>query len=399
MTSRRQQQQQQTSTNSSAAAAAAAAVGDGRPPSWKVWFIAARPHTLTASIAPNIVSYFAGLAYILPQLKEGNDNNNIHHHHSHSNGTTLSSSSSAYNYTVLTLQWTLFCMLIQLGTNLHNDYADFVRGADNDKRVGQARATQKGWLTPTQTATAAGQTLLSAFLLGLSFLYRMVQATKNNAQYQHILVMTFIVLSSTFNAFAYTGGPWPLGYIGLPSTFSIGYAGLGDVFVFLYFGLVATLVPPFLFLVCTDENNNDHHPPLNLLLMLRTILPPAIQVAALATNIIIVNNLRDRHTDVVASKKTVAVRFGPTFCRIEYGIMLLLSYGLVLHGYYVSVSSSGGIYASCMKLLPFLSFPLAVKEWQALYTKDGTALNQHVGGAAMVQFLFCILLGVSIYLS
>ena len=74
-----------------------------RPPIWKVWFIASRPHTLTASISPIIVSYNVGLVVIqnlnLPKFR------------------------------FLTFEWMIFCILMQVGTNLHNDYADFVKGS------------------------------------------------------------------------------------------------------------------------------------------------------------------------------------------------------------------------------------------------------------------------------
>ena len=174
-----------------------------------------------------------------------------------------------------------------------------------------------------------------------------------------------------------TGGPWPLGYIGL-GDFSIGYLGLGDVFVFLYFGLVATMTPSFIYVSGFSE-------PLNKVMM--ELTPYAIQVASLATNIIIVNNLRDRHTDIDAKKKTVAVRFGATFCRSEYSIMLFISYSLVIFDWMQHKSSIG-------RLLPLLSLLLARKELKAIYTKDGGSLNPHVGGAAKVQFLFCILLSI-----
>jgi 1,4-dihydroxy-2-naphthoate octaprenyltransferase len=348
----------------------------GRPPLWKVWFIAARPHTLTASIAPNIVSYHAGIAHI-PNLE------------------------SRAGFLSLTIQWTLFCVLVQLGTNLHNDYADFVRGADNEKRVGQARATQRGWLTPGQTATASGLTLTGALLLGLSFLYRMVRAgvPQTDAGPELMALMVVIVVSSVFNAFAYTGGPWPLGYIGLP-TLSIGYSGLGDVFVFLYFGLVATLVAPILYVVCSNTTwTSDEDATAMMYRLLGTLAPYAVQVAALATNIIIVNNLRDRHTDVLAAKRTLAVRFGATFCRVEYGVMLLVAYGLTVYDYLALPSGPLNHRSSVVRLLPLLSIPLAWKEWRAICRKEGSALNQHVGGSAMVQFLFCILLATAIWLS
>lgn len=170
-----------------------------------------------------------------------------------------------------------------------------------------------------------------------------------------------------------------MGYIGL-GNFSIGYLGLGDIFVFLYFGLVATFTAPFIYVSSRGE-------PLDKVLWEFT--PCAIQVACLATNIIIVNNLRDRHTDIHAKKNTVAVRFGAKFCRTEYTLMLFIAYSLVILNWITHQSSIG-------RLLPLLSFPLARKELIAIYRKDGGSLNPHVGGAAKVQFLFCILLSIGI---
>ena len=334
-----------------------------KPPLWKIWFVAARPHTLPVSVAPNIVAYNAGVAFI--------------------DFDALGTNS----YFWLIVEWTFFCILMQLGTNLHNDYADFVKGADNEKRVGQARATQKGWLTPFQTAMASGLTLLLGLFLGIRFIMKMVAAmvdSDGEEQWKGIATMVFIVVTSIFNAFAYTGGPWPLGCIGMPN-FSLGYSGLGDLFVFLYFGLVATLVPPFLHISFSINSTSD----VDLKELLWKFAPYSIQVAVLATNIIVVNNLRDRHTDVFANKKTLAVRFGATFCRLEYAINLLVAYGLVLFDFDASSTIP-------IKLLPLLTLPLAWKEWQAISKNEGGALNPHVGGAARLQFLFCILLATSI---
>lgn len=321
-----------------------------RPPLWKVWWIACRPHTLTASLAPVVVSYHVGVSKF----------------------TNLDYAA----YLVLTLKWAAFCMLMQLGTNLHNDYADFVKGADTDKRVGQARATQKGWLTPFQTAIAASGVLMLGFVLGLDFMLGMDPNTGRRPY------LVFIVATSIFNAFAYTGGPWPLGYIGL-GDFSIGYSGLGDLFVFLYFGLVATLTLPFLYASRSESSSEQ-----DLQGLLLSYAPYAVQVAALATNIIVVNNLRDRHTDVGANKRTLAVRFGATFCRVEFVSMLVLAYLLVVYDFWVNDRN-------LIRLLPLATVVLAVKEIRAIFTKEGPLLNPHVGGSAKVQFLFCLLLSLA----
>lgn len=352
-----------------------------KPALWKVWWIACRPHTLTASISPVIVSYNVGFQTLFAPSSYrysthfGNDNLS-----SLKLESSLSQTERDY-YFWLTMKWALFCILIQLGTNLHNDYSDFVQGADTDKRVGQARATQKGWLTPFQTAMGASMVLLLALLIGIV----LISGLKDTFA---IWTMSSIVSTSIFNAFAYTGGPWPLGYIGLGS-FSIGYLGLGDFFVFLYFGLVATMTPPFLYISLIDNSEMKR---LMAPLMLK-FCPYAIQTAALATNIIVVNNLRDRYTDVNANKRTLAVRFGADFCRIEYAVMVSIAYGFLLLDFLFQNNFA------FLRLLPLLSFPLAYKELRAVLEKDGAALNPHVGGSAKVQFLFSILLATGIRLS
>lgn len=172
-----------------------------------------------------------------------------------------------------------------------------------------------------------------------------------------------------------------MGYVGL-GDLSIAYLGLGDIFVFLYFGLVATMTPAFLYI--SNHGSSDQ-----LSATMLTIAPYAIQVAALATNIIIVNNLRDRHTDIGANKKTLAVRFGATFCRTEYSAMVAIAYVLVIYDWTIHSYSTS-------RLFPLLSFRLARKEMAAIYNKDGGELNPHVGGTAKVQFLFCIMLSLSV---
>ena len=138
-----------------------------RPPLWKVWLIASRPHTLTAAIAPCIA------------------------------GACVTYYQSKHVPVGITTMWTLFCILVQLGTNLHNDYADFVKGADTDARVGQSRATQKGWLTPEQTAAGATTVLAGNLLIGLYFLHQLRK--HNHGQIDGLFL--FIVISSIFNAF------------------------------------------------------------------------------------------------------------------------------------------------------------------------------------------------------
>eukprot|EP00587_Corethron_hystrix_P006406 CAMPEP_0113299082 /NCGR_PEP_ID=MMETSP0010_2-20120614/1259_1 /TAXON_ID=216773 ORGANISM="Corethron hystrix, Strain 308" /NCGR_SAMPLE_ID=MMETSP0010_2 /ASSEMBLY_ACC=CAM_ASM_000155 /LENGTH=348 /DNA_ID=CAMNT_0000152245 /DNA_START=16 /DNA_END=1063 /DNA_ORIENTATION=+ /assembly_acc=CAM_ASM_000155 len=333
---------------------------DSPPSAFQVWATAARPHTLTASISPVIVGH--SLASVL------------------SFATATPLLPSTHSLLLLSIRFAAFACLIQLGTNLHNDYADFVRGADTKDRLGQARATQRGWLTPYQTAAAATACLVAALAIGTG-LSRVVALAVSASLDVPIML---IVISSAFNAVAYTGGPYPLGYIGLENL-SIGYSGMGEVFVFLYFGVVATATVPYMHLkmMSPDATSVITSAPF------RASLAAALPIGLLATSIIVVNNLRDRCTDVLANKRTTAVRFGEKFARSEYALCVIGSYLCIMP--FIAVYGIGWA-------LPLLSLPLAVPEIRAvaLGEKDGAALNAHVGGAAKVQAVFSVLLAIGI---
>jgi 1,4-dihydroxy-2-naphthoate octaprenyltransferase len=105
-----------------------------------------------------------------------------------------------------------------------------------------------------------------------------------------------IGLASILSGVAYTAGPYPLGY-----------NGLGDLFVFVFFGLVAVAGTSWV--------------------AIGSISPEAwlaaVPVGALATCVLIVNNVRDYATDVEAGKRTLVVRFGRNFGVVEYAVALL----------------------------------------------------------------------------
>jgi 1,4-dihydroxy-2-naphthoate polyprenyltransferase len=327
-----------------------------RPPTWEVWVTATRPHTLTASICPCIVSF----AYCYSTYRARTESLGLLY--------------------VLFGFWILFCITVQIGTNLHNDYSDFVQGADNkETRVGHVRATAQGWLTPYETCLAATLTLCVTFISGVVLI-----AISN--QWSNLLLW-FLILSSVFNAFAYTGGPYPLGYIGL-SRCSIAYGGLGDVFVFLYFGLVATYMVPYLLYLVQFGEEFQREQSRNIICLAMY----GVQVGLLATNIIVVNNLRDSFTDALVGKRTTSVRFGKTFSLIQYCLCDIITYALVIVVYTLSGYET-------IRLFPLLSIFVAYKETHSVLRKSGKFLNEHVGGTAKVQFVFCILLTLSLLTS
>ena len=135
-----------------------------RPPTWRVLVLAARPNTLAASLTPVVV----GLSVCV----------RVHGFGRCDVGAGL-------------LFWVFAC-LVQIGTNLHNDYADFVKGADTAARVGPARATQRGWLAPGETAALAGGALFGAALVGAALTRRATGGAW----------MLWVTATSLFNAVA-----------------------------------------------------------------------------------------------------------------------------------------------------------------------------------------------------
>lgn len=292
-----------------------------RPSNIKVWLLASRPKTLTACLAPVAV------------------------------GTALAVDTGNW-CPWLALAALFGAFFIQLGTNFYNDYADFKKGADTEERLGPARATQKGWLTANQVKWAANLSFLAAALIG------------------GLLVVyggwpiAFIGVTGIACGYAYTGGPYPLAYV-----------GLGDVFVMLYFGFAA---------VCGTYY-----------LQTGTVTPAVLwaswMVGAMATAILVVNNLRDRVTDAKASKNTLVVRFGAGFARFEWAFLVFGSFVILPLLVFQKLGDWGWT-------LPMLVLPLAIWEFKGICQRDGADLNPHLGGTARLGLLFSLLLAGGILL-
>lgn len=253
----------------------------------------------------------------------------------------------------------LGAMAIQIATNLFNDYADSQRGADTPARLGPRRAAQQGWLLP-RTLVAASLTMLALATVCGVYLLAFGGWT-----------VVCVGCASMLCALAYTGGPYPLGY-----------HGLGDVFVFIFFGLVA---------VCTTY-----------LLQTGTVSvlcwAAASAVGAWATALLVVNNLRDRHTDAPVGKRTTAVRFGARFARAQYAALLAWPYLVCLLWALGAGFAQGALGLHWPALVPWLSAPLALANVWAIYTCDGAALNALLGRTALGQGLWGALFAAAVLL-
>lgn len=207
---------------------------------------------------------------------------------------------------------------IQIGTNFANDVFDAEKGADGPDRLGPTRAVSSGLIS----AKAMKCAMVAAFGVASAFGLYLVGVAG--------WPIAVIGGASIAAGIAYTGGPYPLGY-----------HGLGDVFVMLFFGFVAVCGTAFVQL--------GRVPGLAAL--------AAVPVGALATAIIVVNNLRDRATDVRAGKRTLAVRLGRRGALFEYAGLLAASYVVPL-----GLAVTGRPWAA----LPLATAPIALKRLREL---------------------------------
>ncbi len=220
-----------------------------------VWTQASRPKTLVASISPVLI------------------------------GTTIAFSQGHFNLAMFL--FTLATAIgIQVTTNFANDYFDFLKGADTVHRKGPTRVVQAGLVSPKEMKIALMICLFLTFLSGCYLIW-------HGGIYLSCLLALSLLL-----AVCYTGGPFPIAYL-----------GLGELFVLLFFGLAAVSGTYYL-----------QTGTVTLTSLLAGIAP-----GALSTAILIVNNVRDIEEDRTAHKKTLPVRFGLTFGKIEYLFSILLS--------------------------------------------------------------------------
>ena len=288
---------------------------------WRAWVMAARPKTLPAAVAPVIV------------------------------GSALAGADGAFA-PLPALAALTGALLLQIGVNLANDYADYVRGADTPDRQGPLRAAASGLISLADLRR--GIVLVFALAAGVGLYLIAVGGWP-------ILVLG---VAAILAALAYTGGPFPLGY-----------HGLGDLFVFLFFGLAAV--------------GGTYY--VQALTLTAPVLAAAVALGALITAILVVNNLRDIETDAQAGKRTLAVMLGPTGTRLEYAALLVLAYAVPLLFWLLD-------WASAWALLPWLTLPLALRLTRTLYTTTGPALNKTLADTAQLALIFGLLFALGLLL-
>jgi 1,4-dihydroxy-2-naphthoate octaprenyltransferase len=285
------------------------------------WILAARPRTLGAAVIPVL----AGCATAF----------------------------SAGSFDPLTSAFILACaVLIQIATNYFNDAIDHAKGADTAERIGPVRVTSSGLLLPRSVMTAGAVCLFLAAVLALPLVLR--------GGWPVLLLGVF----SLFFAYAYTGGPFPLAYL-----------GLGEIFVVLFFGVFAVAGT---FYLSTLEFSGP-------------AVLAGLQIGLHASVLLAVNNLRDLKGDRAAGKRTLAARFGLTFARRENAALVLAPFVLGL-----TWLPLGYLWAF---LLPLMTLPLAW--WLAracLAAQPDRSVNQLLAHGAALHASFGLLLSLALLL-
>lgn len=185
----------------------------------------------------------------------------------------------------------IVALSLQVGVNYANDYSDGIRGTDAE-RVGPVRLVGQGLAAPAEVKLAAYLAFFLAGLVGFALI-----------ALSGAWLMIPIGIACIVAAWFYTGGSRPYGY-----------RGLGEVMVFVFFGLVATLGTQW------TQAHGVSWPG----------LAGAVGVGALASAILVANNLRDIPTDIEAGKRTLAVRLGDTRTRRLWAALVALALAMVV---------------------------------------------------------------------
>jgi 1,4-dihydroxy-2-naphthoate polyprenyltransferase len=184
----------------------------------------------------------------------------------------------------------IVALSLQVGVNYANDYSDGIRGTD-DNRVGPLRLTGSKLASPRAVRTAA------LIALGVAAAAGVTLAAITTWWLLDVGAVCLVA------AWFYTGGKRPYGYF-----------GLGELVVFVFFGLVAVVGTTYVQLGLTPLSS----------------WVAGTAIGALACAILVVNNLRDIPTDLVAGKRTLAVRLGDQGTRYWYVALVLIAAACVV---------------------------------------------------------------------
>jgi 1,4-dihydroxy-2-naphthoate octaprenyltransferase len=261
-------------------------------------------------------------------------------------GAAYETGNVVWGYALLAL---VVAVALQIGVNYANDYSDGIRGTD-EQRVGPVRLVGQGLAEARDVKLAAYAAFFFAALCGLALI-----------GLSGLWIMLPIGAAAVVAAWFYTGGSRPYGYL-----------GFGEVFVFVFFGLVATLGTMATMTPLTSAGWWG-----------------AIGVGAVASAILVANNLRDIPTDRVNGKLTLAVRMGDRGSRWFY--LALIAVAFVMTGL--------ASFTSPLALIAVLAAPVLIGPVRAIVSgQQGRALIPALAGTGIFLLVWGALLGLGLAL-
>ncbi len=242
-------------------------------------------------------------------------------------GSALAFSHGSMSWSVALLAL-LTATLLQILSNLANDYGDAVKGTDNEQRLGPMRAMQSGAVTQKEMKTAIILNIILTIVAGLALVLHALDSL------QSILAFVGLGVLAIIAAIAYTVGNKPYGYV-----------GLGDLSVFIFFGLLGVSGTYFLHTGQVDMG----------------LFLPAVGCGLLAVAVLNVNNMRDIENDSACGKRTMAVRLGQQRAK-SYHFALLFS-AVLCFALYLSLHT----FSLWISLPFFLSLIAVIKHGKAVW--------------------------------
>jgi len=275
-------------------------------------------------------------------------------------GSCLAASDDGFRWSVFGLA-ALTTVLLQVMSNMANDYGDFVNGKDTAERIGPKRMVQSGEITPKIMLRGI---IVIGILCVVSGLALILIGTAG-MDITNLLIFGVLGLAAIAAAIKYTVGKNPYGY-----------RGLGDIFVFIFFGLVGVIGTYFLH---TQSFRWD-------------ILLPASAIGFLSTGVLNMNNMRDYEADKNAGKTTIVVTMGVK--KAAYYHLVLVA-GAVLFAIIYTLLN----YHSIGQWLFVLSFPILFLNLKKVFTyKNALELYPELPRLSMASLVFAVTFGLGLIL-
>jgi 1,4-dihydroxy-2-naphthoate polyprenyltransferase len=250
-------------------------------------------------------------------------------------------------------------VLLQILSNLANDYGDAVSGKDTEKRVGPQRVTHTGLVS----LQAMKRMIIVFVILSFTTGSALIIVSLSALGWKVIALFFALGIAAIWAALKYTVGKNPYGY-----------KGLGDIFVFIFFGPVGVIGTFYLHTLYFDN----------------IVLAPAAVIGLLSTAVLNINNLRDIDSDRETGKRTLAVKHGLLFAQQYH--LLLIGASVVL-----SVAFTLNYYFAPIQWLFLLTFPLFLRNCIKVYKNaNAQTMNNELKNLALTTFLFSLLFGIGL---